>query len=121
MRALGAEIARPTLPTARGQPGRLAVAQARAEKFAAFEALAPLGRDADPAGADRRRAAGSCCREDAIIVADPGTPCPYFSAYYELRRAGRHFITNRAHGALGYALPAAVGAQFGRPAPSASP
>jgi acetolactate synthase-1/2/3 large subunit len=49
-------------------------------------------------------------------VADAGTPCPYLSAYYEFRRAGRHFITNRAHGALGYALPAAVGAQIGRPA-----
>ena len=47
-------------------------------------------------------AAASCCRADAIVVADPGTPCPYFSAYYELREAGRHFITNRAHGALGY-------------------
>jgi acetolactate synthase I/II/III large subunit len=52
---------------------------------------------------------------DAIIVADAGTPCPYFSAYYEFRATGRHFITNRAHGALGYALPASVGAQIGRP------
>jgi acetolactate synthase I/II/III large subunit len=52
---------------------------------------------------------------DALIVADAGTPCPYLSAYYELRATGRHFITNRAHGALGYALPASVGAQIGRP------
>jgi acetolactate synthase-1/2/3 large subunit len=37
------------------------------------------------------------------------------SAYYEFREAGRHFVTNRAHGALGYALPAAVGAKIGRP------
>ena len=29
--------------------------------------------------------------------------------------AGRHFITNRAHGALGYSLGAAIGAQIGRP------
>jgi len=28
---------------------------------------------------------------------------------------GRHFITNRAHGALGYSMSAAVGAWFGRP------
>ena len=54
--------------------------------------------------------------EDATIVADPGTPCPYVSAHYRLPRAGRHFITNRAHGALGYALAAAMGAQVGRPA-----
>ncbi|MCB2135681.1 MAG: thiamine pyrophosphate-binding protein [Rhodobacteraceae bacterium] len=53
--------------------------------------------------------------DDAILVADPGTPCPYVSAYYRWRKAGRHFITNRAHGALGYALAAAMGAAVGRP------
>ena len=53
--------------------------------------------------------------DDATIVADPGTPCPYFSAHYRWRKPGRHFITNRAHGALGYALAAAMGAQVGRP------
>jgi acetolactate synthase-1/2/3 large subunit len=52
---------------------------------------------------------------DAIVVADPGTPCPYASAYYPMRVAGRHFITNRAHGALGYSMAAAAGAWFGRP------
>ena len=53
--------------------------------------------------------------DDAIICADPGTPCPYFSAHYRWRKPGRHFITNRAHGALGYSLAAAIGAQVGRP------
>ena len=53
--------------------------------------------------------------DDAIIVADPGTPCPYFSAHYRWPKAGRHFITNRAHGALGYALAASMGAHVGRP------
>ncbi|WP_436644199.1 thiamine pyrophosphate-binding protein [Microbaculum sp. FT89] len=53
--------------------------------------------------------------DDAIVVADPGTPCPYFSAHYRWRRPGRGFITNRAHGALGYALAAAMGAHVGRP------
>ncbi|MEM9043386.1 MAG: thiamine pyrophosphate-binding protein [Pseudomonadota bacterium] len=53
--------------------------------------------------------------EDAVICADPGTPCPYFSAWYAWPKAGRHFITNRAHGALGYALGASIGAQIGRP------
>ena len=57
----------------------------------------------------------SALPEDATIVADPGTPCPYFSAYYSLPLAGRHFITNRAHGALGYSLGAALGAWCGRP------
>ena len=57
----------------------------------------------------------SVLADDAVICADPGTPCPYFSAYYRWPKAGRHFITNRAHGALGYGLAAAMGAQFGRP------
>ena len=52
---------------------------------------------------------------DATILSDPGTSCPYFSAYYQLPQAGRHFITNRAHGALGYSMSAALGAWFGRP------
>ena len=53
--------------------------------------------------------------ETATLVSDPGTTCPYFSAHYRLPQAGRHFITNRAHGALGYALSAALGAWYGRP------
>ena len=53
--------------------------------------------------------------DDAIVVADPGTPCPYFSAHYRWRQAGRNFITNRAHGALGFALAASMGAHMGRP------
>jgi acetolactate synthase-1/2/3 large subunit len=53
--------------------------------------------------------------DDAVIVADPGTPCPYFSAFYPKRRTGRWFVTNRAHGALGYSLPAVVGAAIARP------
>lgn len=52
---------------------------------------------------------------DAIVCADPGTPCPYFSAHYRWPTAGRHFITNRAHGALGFAMGAAMGAHTGRP------
>ena len=52
---------------------------------------------------------------DAIVVADPGTPCPYFSAFFQTRKTGRQFFSNRAHGALGYAMAASVGAHFGRP------
>ena len=52
--------------------------------------------------------------DDATIVADPGTPCPYFSGHYRWRQSGRHFISNRAHGALGYSLAAAMGAHIGR-------
>ncbi|MGH9335211.1 MAG: thiamine pyrophosphate-binding protein, partial [Vicinamibacteria bacterium] len=51
----------------------------------------------------------------AVMCVDPGTGCPYFSAYYRLPRAGRWFVSPRAHGALGYALPAVCGAYFARP------
>ena len=57
----------------------------------------------------------SCLDDDPIIVSDPGTSCPFLSAFYRQKSAGRRFITNRAHGALGYALGAAVGAWFGCP------
>jgi acetolactate synthase-1/2/3 large subunit len=94
--------------------GRERVARAKAEKFAAFSELARS--DAVPIRPERIVATlQELLPSDALVVADAGTPCPYFSAYYELRSAGRHFITNRAHGALGYALPAAIGAHIGRP------
>jgi acetolactate synthase-1/2/3 large subunit len=53
--------------------------------------------------------------DDAIIVGDPGTPCPYLSAYYEIRTTGRTLFSNRAHGALGYSLSASMGAHIGAP------
>jgi acetolactate synthase I/II/III large subunit len=53
--------------------------------------------------------------EDAIVVADAGTPTPYVSAYYEVRRPGRHVIIPRAYGGLGYAIPAVIGAKIARP------
>ena len=52
--------------------------------------------------------------EDTYIVLDPGTPCPYFAAYYNFSKSGRYFLTNRAHGALGYALSASIGGQIGQ-------
>ena len=53
--------------------------------------------------------------EDAYIVVDPGTPCPYFASYYNFSKSGRYFLTNRAHGALGYSLSASIGVQIGQP------
>jgi acetolactate synthase-1/2/3 large subunit len=94
--------------------GRALVAKARADKYAFFSNLAE----------SRERPIRPECVVDAlnkllppkaIVVADPGTPCPYFSAYFDAPQAGRHFITNRAHGALGFSMSAGVGAQFGRP------
>lgn len=53
--------------------------------------------------------------DDALIVADPGTPTPYLGAQYEVRRAGRTTVIPRAHGGLGYAIPGVVGAYFAAP------
>ncbi|MBM3222921.1 MAG: thiamine pyrophosphate-binding protein [Candidatus Tectomicrobia bacterium] len=90
------------------------VASAKQEKFALFREYAGI-RD----GLIRPETVVDALQQHApaesIIVADPGTPCPYLSGYYEHQRAGRSFVTNRAHGALGYALPGVVGAQFARP------
>jgi acetolactate synthase-1/2/3 large subunit len=97
----------------RGSQAEL-VAKAKLEKFARFSALAASTET--PIRPERVVAdLQSVLPPDAVIVADPGTPCPYFSAFYVSKRAGRHFISNRAHGALGYSLSGAVGAQFGRP------
>ena len=94
--------------------GRDAVAAAKQEKFVAFRLLAESG--VSPIRPERLVAElNRVLPGDAVVVADPGTPCPYFSAYFENERTGRHFISNRAHGALGYSMAAAVGAYFGRP------
>ena len=94
--------------------GAAAAADIRRRKFARFEAIA--ARQEAPIRPEQVIATlQRCLPEDATIVSDPGTSCPYLSAYYTLPRAGRHFITNRAHGALGYSLSAALGAWFGAP------
>ena len=114
--ALNAECeARGAAPGRRGAASER-VARAKLDKFAQFRALAES--DATPIRPERLVAElQGVLDADALIVADPGTPCPYFSAYYVGRKAGRQFISNRAHGALGYSLSAAVGAHFGRPGP----
>ena len=94
--------------------GRAIAGKARAAKMADFAALAastdtPIKPERVVDALNRLMPA------KAILVADPGTPCPYFSAYFQQPQAGRHFITNRAHGALGFAMSAGVGASFGRP------
>ncbi len=103
-------------PTTRDRVARTeaTVAEAKARKFAAFAELA--SSDERPIRPERLIAAlQAVLPDDAVIVADPGTPCPYFSAFYTVDRTGRHFVTNRAHGALGYSLPGVVGAQIARP------
>ena len=98
----------------RTQGGRERASEAWRRKVAEFQPLAestdrPIRPEAVVA------ALSDILDDDAVICADPGTPCPYFSAHYRWRRPGRNFVTNRAHGALGYSLAAAMGAQVGRP------
>jgi acetolactate synthase I/II/III large subunit len=91
----------------------LAVQKAKEEKFAKFHALALS--DDKPIKPERVVAElAHALDPDAIVVADAGTPCPYFSAYYQVRGTGRRFFSNRAHGALGYSMSAAIGAHFAR-------
>ncbi len=97
-----------------GQAGRARAKQAWDTKGAAFRPLAESGQTPIRPEAVVQRLM-DLLDDEATIVADPGTPCPYFSAHYRWPKPGRHFITNRAHGALGYALAAAMGAHVGRP------
>jgi acetolactate synthase-1/2/3 large subunit len=53
--------------------------------------------------------------DDAVLVSDPGTPTPYFASLYPFSEPGRHWVVNRAHGELGYAIPGAIGAEFACP------
>jgi acetolactate synthase-1/2/3 large subunit len=107
--ALDTALTKPTRPLDTN-----AVQRAKEEKFRKFQVLAEsLEKPIKP-----ERVVAELSRAldpDSIVVADAGTPCPYFSAYYELSQPGRRFISNRAHGALGYSLPAAIGAHFARP------
>ena len=90
------------------------VAAAKREKFAAFRTLAESNET--PIRPERLIAdLQAVLPPDAIIAVDPGTPCPYVSAFYDCNLPGRHIVANRAHGALGYSLPAALGVAFARP------
>jgi acetolactate synthase-1/2/3 large subunit len=97
----------------RARDARARVADAKAEKRAAFESLA--NSNERPVRPERLVAALEAALPPlATVVADPGTPCPYLSAFLRLG-PGQRFMSNRAHGALGWSLAAAVGAAIGRP------
>ncbi len=94
--------------------GAAAVADIRARKFARFDALAARGDS--PILPERVIATlNRLLPDEAVVVSDPGTSCPYYNAYSQVGLPGRRYITNRAHGALGYALGASLGAWYGRP------
>lgn len=103
------------MPDSGGRSGAAArLAPLRQTKRARFEALSRSTEA--PIRPERVLAAlQAALPANAIVVADPGTPCPYFSGYFDLATSGRRFITNRAHGALGFSLSAAIGASYGAP------
>ncbi|MCV2867505.1 thiamine pyrophosphate-binding protein [Defluviimonas sp. WL0002] len=97
-----------------GFGGAAAIAPLKARKWEGFHRLS--GSTERPIRPERTIASlRAVLDDDAIVVGDPGTPCPYISAFYELRTTGRRLFSNRAHGALGYSLSAAVGAAVGAP------
>ncbi len=53
--------------------------------------------------------------KENILVTDPGVSAIYPSAFYKVKKAGRSIIFNYALGALGYAIPASVGAYYAKP------
>lgn len=94
--------------------GQDRVARAKADKIAAFHPLA-VSNDMPIKPERLISALNAVLPSDSIVVADPGTPCPYISAFYTIRESGRTMFSNRAHGALGYSLSAAIGAHIARP------
>jgi len=48
---------------------------------------------------------------DCILAVDSGVAIPMMAACYQQREAGRKILFPRAHGGLGYAIPAAIGAK----------
>jgi len=114
LEALNAVLAGSPVDTSRRTLTADVIAAHKQRKFDAFRVLADS--DETPIRPERVVATlQDLLDDDAVVVADPGTPCPYLSAYYRLARTGRSYFSNRAHGALGYSLSAAVGAHYGRP------
>ncbi len=111
---LGLKMLNEALAATRRPLDAARVEAAKEQKFAKFQALAESNET--PIKPERVVAELTRALEpDAIVVADAGTPCPYFSAYYPVRGNGRKFFSNRAHGALGYSMAAAMGAHFAQP------
>ncbi len=111
---LGLKMLNEALAATRRPLDAARVEAAKEQKFAKFQALA----ESNETPIKPERVVAELTRAlapDAIVVADAGTPCPYFSAYYPVRGNGRKFISNRAHGALGYSMAAAMGAHFAQP------
>jgi len=58
--------------------------------------------------------------DDAVVTAEPGVAAIYPSALLSVRRAGRRYLTNYSMGALGYSVPAGLGALYAGDGPVVS-
>jgi acetolactate synthase I/II/III large subunit len=109
--ALLEAIARPDTVAVRNQPLIAHLQEERSRFWNDVERQAAAhARPIKPAQVVR--AMRTALDDQTIIVADPGTPTPFLSAQYELRRPGRTTVIPRAHGGLGYAIPGVVGAWY---------
>lgn len=54
---------------------------------------------------------------DAVVTAEPGVAAIYPSALMSVREPGRRYLTNYSMGALGYSVPAAIGASHASAGP----
>lgn len=54
---------------------------------------------------------------NATVTAEPGVSAIYPSALLSVREAGRRYLTNYSMGALGYSVPAAIGAAYASDGP----
>lgn len=105
-------ISRPAAVAQRNEARLDRLIDERAEYWADVDGQAAVrSRPIKPAQVVKALRAG--LTDDAIIVADPGTPTPFLGAQYELRRPGRTTVIPRAHGGLGFAIPGVVGAWYG--------
>jgi acetolactate synthase-1/2/3 large subunit len=110
--AIHEAVPRPQAVAARNAPRVAALQEERARYWAEVERQAEI-RSQPIKPSQVVRAMRKALDDETIIVADPGTPTPFLSAQYELRRPGRTTVIPRAHGGLGYAIPGVVGAWYG--------
>lgn len=55
--------------------------------------------------------------DDAVVTSEPGVSAIYPSALLTFRKPGRRYITNYSMGALGYSVPAGLGASYASDGP----
>ena len=55
--------------------------------------------------------------DDAIVTSEPGVGAIYPSALLTFKKPGRRYITNYSMGALGYSVPACLGASYAKEGP----